>query len=85
MIGFIYIYINQYDENLLNIFLICCLKPSTDICKTYTYIYGKDPTVQNLPYTRELTFLNILFKNIYYTSVQFDLKELEKNSNYSSA
>ena len=30
MIGFIYIYIyvNQYDENLLNIFLICCLKPS---------------------------------------------------------
>ena len=33
---------------------------------------------QNLPYTRELAFLNILFKNIYYTSVQFDLKELEK-------
>ena len=52
---------------------------STEQCKTYTYIYSKDPTVQNLPYTRELTFLNILFKNIYYTSVQFDLKELEKN------
>ena len=56
----------------------CPSQNSTDICKTYTYIYGKDPTVQNLPYTRELTFLNILFKNIYYTSVQFDLKELEK-------
>ena len=56
----------------------CPSQNSTDICKSYTFIYGKDPTVQNLPYTRELTFLNILFKNIYYTSVQFDLKELEK-------
>ena len=28
MIGFTYIYINHYDENLLNIFLICFLKPS---------------------------------------------------------
>ena len=25
---YIYIYINHYDENLLNIFLICFLKPS---------------------------------------------------------
>ena len=25
---YLYIYISQYDENLLNIFLICCLKPS---------------------------------------------------------
>ena len=25
---YIYIYINQYDESLLNIFLICCLKSS---------------------------------------------------------
>ena len=44
----IYIYVNQYDENLLNIFLICCLKPSvtvvlfiwilaTDI-RTYVYV-----------------------------------------------
>ena len=28
MIGFTYIYINHYDENLLNIFLICFLKSS---------------------------------------------------------
>ena len=33
MIGFIYIYIyiREYDENLLNIFLVCCSKPSLDL------------------------------------------------------
>ena len=25
---YIYKYVSQYDENLLNIFLVCCLKPS---------------------------------------------------------
>ena len=57
----------------------CPSQNSTEQCKTYTYIYGKDPTVQNLPYTRELTFSNILFKNLYYTSVQFLSERTWKN------
>ena len=45
--------------------------------KTYTYLYGKDHTLQNFPYMRELSFSNSLFKNIYYQSTQYDLKKIE--------
>ena len=45
--------------------------------KTYTYFYGKDHTLQNFSYIRELSFSNSLFKNIYYQSVQQDLKNIE--------
>ena len=54
MIGFSYIYVNQYDENLLNIFLICCLKPSIGkettsnvpaLQLTENTAQGNDPTV----------------------------------------
>ena len=44
--------------------------------RTYTYFYGKDHTLQNLPYIRELSFSNSLFKNIYYQSTQHDLKNI---------
>ena len=45
--------------------------------KTYTYFYGKDHTLQNFPYVRELSFSNCSFKNIYYYSIQYDLKSIE--------
>ena len=41
--------------------------------KTYTYLYGRDHTLQNFPYIRELSFTKSLFKNIYYQSTQYDL------------
>ena len=56
----------------------CPSQNTTEQYKTYTYLYSKDPTVQNLPYTKELTFSKILFKNLYYTSAQFDLIDVEK-------
>ena len=45
--------------------------------KPYTYFYGKDHTLQNFPYVRELSFSNCSFKNIYYYSIQYDLKSIE--------
>jgi len=42
---------------------------------TYTYFYGKDHSLQNFPYMRELSFSNSLFKNMYYQSTQYDLKK----------
>ena len=31
---YIYTYIREHDENLLNIFLMCCSKPSADLSKS---------------------------------------------------
>ena len=45
--------------------------------KTYTYYYGENHTLQNLPYIQELSFSNNIFKNIYYCSTQEDLKNIE--------
>ena len=43
----------------------------------YTYYYGRDHTLQNFPYIRKLSFSSSLFKNIYYQSTQYDLKNIE--------
>ena len=46
--------------------------------KSHTYFYGKDHTLlQNFPHIREFSFWKPVFKNIYYQSTQYDLKDIE--------
>ena len=45
---YIYIYINHYDENLLNIYLICCLKSSMVKCILFHVINNNELDVMEI-------------------------------------